>query len=145
MVCVSHFIANALDSNLQVDVIYTDFAKVFDRIDHGVLQKLGCYGISDLLMILLKSYLCKRICYVSIMGYHSSRLQMNSGVPQDSNLGPLLFILCINDVLELFSVRALLFADDLKSFSTVNELYDSRDLDRLFGWSLKNNLELNIS
>ena len=60
-------------------------------------------------------------------------------------LRALLFILCINDVLELFSVRALLFADDLKSFSTVNELYDSRDLDRLFGWSLKNNLELNIS
>jgi hypothetical protein len=119
------FISAALDKNTQVDVIYTDFSKAFDRIDHNILlNKLRHFGFSDSLLNLFESYLLDRFCYVNVLGFYSARLVVNSGVPQGSNLGPLLFLLFINDIVEIFSLNVLLFADDVKLYSTIRDISD---------------------
>jgi hypothetical protein len=123
--CISHFISAALDKNTQVDVIYTDFSKAFDRIDHNILlNKLRHFGFSDSLLNLFESYLSDRFCYGNVLGFYSARLVVNSGVPQGSNLGPLLFLLFINDIVEIFSLNELLFADDVKLYSTIRDISD---------------------
>jgi hypothetical protein len=114
-----------LDKNTQVDVIYIDFSKAFDRIDHNILlNKLRHFGFSDSLLNLFESYLSDRFCYVNVLGFYSARLVVNSGVPQGSNLGPLLFLLFINDIVEIFSLNVLLFADDVKLYSTIRDISD---------------------
>lgn len=147
---LSHFVAVALDSNTQVDVVYTDFSKAFDRIDHNILlDKLRSLGFSVSLVNLFQSYLSDRVSYVDVEGFHSSKFKINSGVPQGSNLGPLLFLLFINDIAEIFNSNALLFADDLKLFSTVSSESDciqlQDNLDFLLNWCQNNNLDLNIN
>jgi hypothetical protein len=137
--CISHFISAALDKNTQVDVIYTDFSKAFDRIDHNILlNKLRHFGFSDSLLNLFESYLLDRFCYVNVLGFYSARLVVNSGVPQGSNLGPLLFLLFINDIVEIFSLNVLLFADDVKLYSTIRDISDcmrlQSNVDVLYGW-----------
>jgi hypothetical protein len=146
--CISHFISAALDKNTQVDVIYTDFSKAFDRIDHNILlNKLRYFGFSDSLLNLFESYLLDRFCYVNVLGFYSARLVVNSGVPQGSNLGPLLFLLFINDIVEIFSLNVLLFADDVKLYSTIRDISDcmrlQSNVDVLYGWCRSNGLPLN--
>jgi hypothetical protein len=146
--CISHFISAALDKNTQVDVIYTDFSKAFDRIDHNILlNKLRHFGFSDSLLNLFESYLLDRFCYVNVLGFYSARLVVNSGVPQGSNLGPLLFLLFINDIVEIFSLNVLLFADDVKLYSTIRDISDcmrlQSNVDVLYGWCRSNGLPLN--
>jgi hypothetical protein len=146
--CISHFISAALDKNTQVDVIYTDFSKAFDRIDHNILlNKLRHFGFSDSLLNLFESYLSDRFCYVNVLGFYSARLVVNSGVPQGSNLGPLLFLLFINDIVEIFSLNVLLFADDVKLYSTIRDISDcmrlQSNVDVLYGWCRSNGLPLN--
>jgi hypothetical protein len=146
--CISHFISAALDKNTQVDVIYTDFSKAFDRIDHNILlNKLRHFGFSDSLLNLFESYLSDRFCYVNVLGLYSARLVVNSGVPQGSNLGPLLFLLFINDIVEIFSLNVLLFADDVKLYSTIRDISDcmrlQSNIDVLYGWCRSNGLPLN--
>jgi hypothetical protein len=63
-------------------------------------------------------------CYVNVLGFYSARLVVNSGVPQVSNLGPLLFHLFINNIVEIFSLNVLLFADDVKLYSTIRDISD---------------------
>jgi hypothetical protein len=146
--CISHFISAALDKNTQVDVIYTDFSKAFDRIDHNILlNKLRHFGFSDCLLNLFESYLSDRFCYVNVLGFYSARLVVNSGVPQGSNLGPLLFLLFINDIVEIFSLNVLLFTDDVKLYSTIRDISDcmrlQSNVDVLYGWCRSNGLPLN--
>jgi hypothetical protein len=146
--CISHFISAALDKNTQVDVIYTDFSKAFDRIDHNILlNKLRHFEFSDSLLNLFESYLSGRFCYVNVLGFYSARLVVNSGVPQGSNLGPLLFLLFINDIVEIFSLNVLLFADDVKLYSTIRDISDcmrlQSNVDVLYGWCRSNGLPLN--
>jgi hypothetical protein len=146
--CISHFISAALDKNTQVDVIYTDFSKAFDCIDHNILlNKLRHFGFSDSLLNLFESYLSDRFCYVNVLGLYSARLVVNSGVPQGSNLGPLLFLLFINDIVEIFSLNVLLFADDVKLYSTIRDISDcmrlQSNIDVLYGWCRSNGLPLN--
>jgi hypothetical protein len=146
--CISHFISAALDKNTQVDVIYTDFSKAFDRIDHNILlNKLRHFGFSDSLLNLFESYLSDRFCYVNVLGFYSARLVVNSGVPQGSNLGPLLFLLFINDIVEIFSLNVLLFADNVKLYSTIRDISDcmrlQSNVDVLYGWCRSNGLPLN--
>jgi ribonuclease P/MRP protein subunit RPP40 len=137
-----------LDKNTQVDVIYTDFSKAFDRIDHNILlNKLRHFGFSDSLLNLFESYLSDRFCYVNVLGFYSARLVVNSGVPQGSNLGPLLFLLFINDIVEIFSLNVLLLADDVKLYSTIRDISDcmrlQSNVDVLYGWCRSNGLPLN--
>uniref|UniRef100_V5GW34 Putative RNA-directed DNA polymerase from transposon BS n=1 Tax=Anoplophora glabripennis TaxID=217634 RepID=V5GW34_ANOGL len=92
LVCATQFIAETLDMRGQVDVIYTDFTKAFDKLDHGILlRKLHNFGINNSLLLMFKSYLSHRVQFVQYRGYKSDIFSQTSGVPQGSVLGPLLY------------------------------------------------------
>lgn len=139
-----------MDSGAQVDSIFTDFSKCFDRIDHYILlQKLSYAGIHGNLFRWLKAYIENRSQAVVLNGYTSAWHFVPSGVPQGSLLGPLLFNIFINDVSSCFlNSKFLLYADDMKIFKNVNDINDclslQEDLDRFQNYCNLNRLELNV-
>ena len=124
------FLLNALDSGFQVDAVYTDFSKAFDKISHSILiQKLSKFGIHGDLLRWIKSYINNRSQAVALKGYRSSFLNVPSGIPQGSHLGPFLFTLYLNDIGLCFNKsHHLLYADDTKIFKIVKCLGDCVDL-----------------
>lgn len=150
LACVSQYISQAIDCKSQVDVIYTDVQKAFDQIDHFILlKKLEWYGLSSPLMSLIKSYLDDRVQYVKYRNFISEKYAATSGVPQGSNLGPLLFLLYINDIVTVIKCLKLLFADDLKLYQEISWLENCEalqaDLRAVEEWCISNRLSLNIS
>lgn len=143
--------SNVIESGSQLDVVYTDFSKAFDKIDHELLLlKLCKIGIHSWTLKWLRSYLCGRKQYVNVNGVHSFVFNVLSGVPQGSHLGPLLFILFINDITSCFKYsNCLMYADDLKLFRTINEHHDAvllqSDVDKLIKWCCMNGLHLNVN
>ena len=150
LVTVTDFIAEKLDEGGQVDIIYTDFSKAFDTVNHDILlNKLYNMNVSKSALDLMKSYLINRKQYVTYHGYTSDSFNVMSGVPQGSNLGPLLFLIHINDLPETLSnSNKLLFADDLKIYKSIRSINDCRDLqeeiNNLVSWCVTNDLSLNI-
>lgn len=143
------YITKALNESMEVDSIYTDFAKAFDKVRHDILlQKLRSFGIHGNILNWFESYLRFRSQYVSVNGFHSMTFSPTSGVPQGSTLGPLLFLLFINDIADHFTCEYLLFADDLKLFLKIeNDTSRARlqaDCDALSDWCSQNHLFLNV-
>ena len=133
---------NALNSNYQCDVIYTDFAKAFDRVNHDLLiYKISKFGITGNFLKLLRNYLTHRKQRVIIDGVSSEWTPVQSGVPQGTILGPLYFNLFINDL-------SLLYADDLKLFQLVKCIEDATniqaDLHMLYLWTETWEMSLNL-
>jgi len=132
-----------------VDTIYLDFKKAFDSVDHSVLiYKLQNIGVRGSLLKWIESYLTGRENVVTINKQRSRPYAVSSGVPQGSHLGPLLFILFINDIVSgLKYVNILIFADDIKLFTKIDSVDDQirlqEDLDYISNWSMFNRLELN--
>ena len=130
-----------LDEGHSVDVFYLDFSKAFDRVPHQrLLAKLKAHGISGQLFDWIQSWLTDRKQRVVLNGAQSDWASVHSGVPQGSVLGPLLFIIYINDIDNAVDVCLLVkFADDTKGVQTVNNDFDrtklQRALDNLFKWS----------
>lgn len=150
LACFSQYVSETIDLGLQLDVFYADFSKAFDSVNFDILlHKLSCYGLSLPLIELLNSYLRERYQYVFLNGFKSHEILVTSGVPQGSILGPLLFLLFINDVTNVLEVPCLLYADDLKFFVRVSTVNDcallQQSIDKLTTWSKKNYLQLNIS
>ena len=131
--------------------IFVDLQKAFDTVEHDILlSKLEHYGIRGLANEWFKSYLSNRKQYVSINGYDSNLADVKFGVPQGSVLGPLLFLVYINDLNQALKFcKVHHFADDtnLIHFSkSVNRLnkYVNLDLKNLTYWLNANRISLNV-
>ena len=140
--CDSQFImtlqdlAAGMDEGQQIDAILPDFSKAFDKVPHERLAvKLRHYGIQGNLLQWIQSFLRDRCQQVRVEGQSSTSIPVVSGVPQGTVLGPLLFLLYINDLPQKVSSTARLFADDsllyLKISSPADAAELQRDLDRL--------------
>lgn len=150
LACFNHYVSTSFNGRGQVDAVYADFSKAFDTIDHGiVLSKLGMYGFSESSVSFFRSYLDARGQFVTYAGFSSDFFTPTSGVPQGSNLGPLIFLLFINDLCVGLKCERLMFADDLKVFCDIRDMGDchrlQNDLNYIEEWCNTNGLNLNIS
>ena len=139
----------SVDNGYPADVIYVDFSKAFDRVNHVILlQKLRCYGVCNPLLTWLQAWLTNRQMFVRVQGSLSDAVEMCCGVPQGSVLGPLLFLIYINDLPRNLSSPLLMFADDCKIWRSVVVPNDRQllqnDLNSLYNWSVVNDLPINI-
>ena len=134
---------------MQVRGVFLDISKAFDRVWHeGLLFKLRQNGISGELITLIKDFLSCRKQRVVLNGQHSSWADVKAGVPQGSILGPLLFLIYINDLPNGLNSNAKLFADDTSLFSVVHNITDSAnllnsDLSKINEWVLQWKMSFN--
>ena len=124
LVSITHEIYSAFDCNpsLEVRGVFLDLSKAFDKVWHdGLIYKLKSLGISGSLLKLIQNYLDNRFQRVLLNGQTSEWKPVKAGVPQGSILGPLFFLVYINDICSNLSTNVKLFADDTSFFSTVND------------------------
>ena len=152
LLSVLHTIGRNLDKNIQTDVIYLDYAKAFDTVDHNVLlSKLKAYGVSGQLLTWFADYLSGRHQRVVIDGATSQWAPVTSGVPQGSLLGPMLFIIFINDLpdVAIGDVFTSLYADDTKVYRNINTIEDCMSMQKTLinmdTWTRQNNIRFNAS
>ena len=155
--CISQLIAHVekiledLEKGKNVDVVYLDFCKAFDKLDFNILLlKLKKYGICNKLGRWLHSFLIDRQQFVSIQGCRSLLRIVLSGVPQGSVLGPLLFIIFVNDVdKDITSAFLSSFADDTRVGFGIKNVSDATilqtDLNSVYSWAEENSMTLNSS
>ena len=142
-------ITQALDTGMGVDVIYLDFQKAFDKVPHQrLLKKLYAYGIRGHTYQWIKEFLSNRQQRVTINGSKSEWRDVTSGIPQGSVLGPVLFLVFINDFPDVIEVLLKLFADDAKLYSVISSLNDVQPLQRSVNnagtWSIDWEMLFNI-
>ena len=135
-------ITNWPDEGSPVDSINLDFQKAFDKVPHErLVLKLEAHGIGDGIIDWIEQWLTDRRQRVVVDGEVSNWKSVLSRVPQGSVLGPLLFLIYINDLADNITNNVLKFADDTKVFRRVNDVGDKQhlqnDLDRLVKWSEK--------
>ena len=153
--CISQLLSNYdkildhLGSGTNVDTIYLDFAKAFDKVDHAiVLKKLSLLGIRGKLLNWIQSFLSSRSQMVMVNGVLSHPAPVTSGVPQGSVIGPLLFLVLIDDI-DKNVAHAFLssFADDTRLTGRVNGVNDASllqtDLESVYQWADDNNASFN--
>ena len=144
-------ISVALNKRKHMLGVFLDFSKAFDTVNHKILcDKLECYGIRGLAHKWFKSYLASRTQFVIYDNVLSVSKEINCGVPRGSILGPLLFLLYVNDIANVSNVLLpILFADDTSVFlegTNVNEMCKimNDELKQLRLWLQINKLSLNI-
>ena len=150
LVCIEKWV-EILEANDCVDVVYTDFSKAFDSVPHQrLLRKLKNNGIIGRTLAWIESFLSNRQQQVRVDDEYSSWKPVKSGIPQGSVLGPILFVIFINDMPEVVQSICQLFADDAKIFDTVN-LRDlnsgnrlQEDINAVSSWSSRWQLPFNV-
>ena len=143
LLSITHTIFKAFDCNPPLDVrsVYLDISKAFDRVWHdGLIYKLKRCGVSGQLLFLIKNFLKDRKQRTVLNGQSSSWGDISAGVPQGSILGPLFFLVYINDLTEDLRCNVKLFADDTSLFTVVhdpNAAADdmNRDLELISQWA----------
>lgn len=144
------FILKNFEENLLTLAVFIDFSKAFDCINHGLLlQKLTRYGIRGVAHDLIKSYLNHRSQYVEVNGVSSQLKPIKLGVPQGSILGPLLFNIYVNDIVNVDTdTKYVIYADDTTLLFTSNNAKDlvitaNSVLAKMYKWSVENALTIN--
>ena len=134
-----------------------DLSKAFDTLDHNILlEKLRYYGINETPIRWFESYLTNRLQYVELNDLASKKQKITTGVPQGSILGPLLFLIYMNDIINVSQAfKFILYADDTTLFTTIEYSIPTRisnideslnnELSHVFKWLVINRLSLNIS
>ena len=128
-------ITNTIENKQNTLSVFLDLSKAFDTIDHNILlHKLECYGVRGLALKWFQSYLTDRKQYVLYNNVQSQTLDITCGVPQGSVLGPLLFLIYVNDIANCITHSKLIyFAYDTTVFLSskcINDLYNNMNSDR---------------
>lgn len=149
---VTDFICTNLDKSLPVTAVFLDLTKAFDTVDHEILLlKLERYGIRGLPLVLMKNYLENRFQYTCVEGNRSNKLPIRVGVPQGTILGPLLFIVYINDLIDIFDNKNIVsYADDTVVFASECNWENTKNrinnyLITVSKWLEYNKLTLNVN
>jgi hypothetical protein len=140
--------SKTLNTSDQTDAVLLDFSKAFDKVDHKILlSKIDSIGIKGCLHDWMSSFLSDRLQYVTVDGSISKPCKVLSGVPQGTVLGPLFFLIYINDIQQNLSpgTTLRLFADDSLLYRVIKSFNDTlilqKDLDQLQKWEKANKME----
>ena len=141
-------IMHMLDSDSTVDMVYLDFSKAFDKVDHGiVLHKLRSMGITGSLGFWFHQFLTNRTQFVRLPGGISHDSPVLSGVPQGTVWAPLLFLIMISDIDDGVTSSIISFADDTRLYASISDPIDCDqlqvDLNTVYGWAKSNNMFFN--
>lgn len=148
---ITHDFASIINSKFQADAIFIDFSKAYDRVVHcKLIEKIKSIGIEHNVVEWIAAYLSNRTQYVTINNYDSDQLEVYSGVPQGSVLGPLLFLIYVNDIADCAEngVKLRLFADDLVIYTSVQGIEDqlrlNTTLSNIARWCDMWGMEINL-
>ena len=155
---IIHFLHDIGESNDNTSkditvAVFLDLSKAFDTINHDkLLHTLNFYGVRGVTNAWFSSYLSDRKQYIEFNGFKSDLCDLSCGVPQGSILGPLLFLIYINDVMNSTSLKLLSFADDTTIYASSNNINDTltiinniNEMTKLYEWLCVNKLSINIS
>ena len=150
LVITAHDLASILNKHSQVDVAVLDFAKAFDKVPHQrLIEKMKFYSIHPSVVEWTKAFLSNRTQSVVVDGYTSEEAPVLSGVPQGTVMGPLLFLIFINDIAKEIGASVRLFADDCLLYREIKSTKDcfllQKDLTELISWSRTWGMAFNIA
>ena len=149
LISITHEIYKSFDDGYEVRGVFLDISKAFDKVWHqGLHYKLRQNGMSGELLNILTDFLENRAQRVILNGQYSSWAKVEAGVPQGSVLGPLLFLIYINDLSDNLASNSKLFADDTSLFSVVRNVDASNidlnnDLKMIVVWAFQRKMNFN--
>lgn len=146
LLCFLDEVTDRMDRGEDVEVCYLDFQKAFDSVCHRLLlRKLEIYGIEVRIRNWIREFLTDRTFYVEVEGRRSGQMRAVSGVPQGSVLGPLLFLVYIDNLVENLKCPYYMFADDVKVVGEPGQQDIQEDLDTIVRWTQEWDLPLNLT